>query len=227
MLHSIDSQYRWIILLISLLLLTTFNPSNSNFGNIFFNIKNIEYNKTLFLEESLKAKVNDLLIDQSLLLLDKKKIKDLFAQNKWVKSLVFKKEFPNKLHINVEEYYPIGFYKFKKNIYLINSGFRISLRSNDLNLQNLIEFQNIKNLKEIKVFVNKLKTYRKFLSQINKIEYIHKDRWNVFLQNDQKIKFGQYNLKNQINYLEYISKDKKIKIIDLRNEGQIVISYEK
>lgn len=227
MLHSIDSQYRWIILLISLLLLTTFNPSNSNFGNIFFNIKNIEYNKTLFLEESLKAKVNDLLIDQSLLLLDKKKIKDLFAQNKWVKSLVFKKEFPNKLHINVEEYYPIGFYKFKKKIYLINSGFRISLRSNDLNLQNLIEFQNIKNLKEIKVFVNKLKTYRKFLSQINKIEYIHKDRWNVFLQNDQKIKFGQYNLKNQINYLEYISKDKKIKIIDLRNEGQIVISYEK
>ena len=90
----IDKKYRWIVFL-EFFFLTTFNLSNSNFVNLFFQIKSVEYNKTLFLEESLKAKVMDLLIDKNLFLLNRKNIKNIFFQNEWVKSVVFKKKFPN------------------------------------------------------------------------------------------------------------------------------------
>ena len=81
MLQLIDKKHRWIVFLGILFFLTTFNLSNSNFVNLFFQIKSVEYNKTLFLEESLKAKAIDLLIDKNLFLLNKKNIKNLFFQN--------------------------------------------------------------------------------------------------------------------------------------------------
>ena len=70
--QAIDKKYRWIFFLSILFLLTTFNFSNSNFMNLFFQIKSVEYNKTLFLEESLKSQAMDLLIDKNLLFLKKK-----------------------------------------------------------------------------------------------------------------------------------------------------------
>ena len=223
----IDKKYRWIVFLVVFSLLTTFNLSNSNLAHLFFQIKNVEYNKTSFLEESLKDKVIDSLIDKNLFLLNKKKIKDLFFQNQWVKSIVFKKKFPNKLYIDITEHHPIGYYKTKSTIYLINSNYQSSVTLNNLDLQNLIEFENIKKINELRIFLIKLNNYEKFLSKIKKIIYIHDDRWDVVLKNNLLIKFGQYNFGEQVNYLKFILKDKEIKMVDLRNRGQALVSYEK
>lgn len=225
--QAIDKKYRWIFFLSILFLLTTFNFSNSNFMNLFFQIKSVEYNKTLFLEESLKSQAMDLLIDKNLLFLKKKNIKDLFFQNQWVKSVVLKKKFPNELYINITEYYPIGYYKEKGKIYLIDNNYQNSVLLKDIDLRNLIEFENIKNTKELKIFIKKLNNHKSFLSKIKKIKYIYNDRWNVVLKSQKLIKFGQYNLLEQINYLKFILKDKEIKLIDLRNKGQAVVSYGK
>ena len=61
------------MLLCFLFALTTFNLNNSNFFNLFFKVENVQYNKTLFVEESLKSEARDLLINKNLFLLDKKK----------------------------------------------------------------------------------------------------------------------------------------------------------
>ena len=227
MLQLIDKKHRWIVFLGILFFLTTFNLSNSNFVNLLFQIKSVEYNKTLFLEEFLKAKAIDLLMDKNLFLLNKKNIKNLFFQNAWVESVVFKKKFPNKLYIHITEYFPVGYYKVKSKIYLINNNYSSSLFVNNIDLQHLVEFENIKNIKELEIFVNKLKLFNKILSKIKKIEYIHVDRWDVILKNDQLIKFGSYNLEKQVAILEFILKDKKITMVDLRSRGQLVVSYGK
>ena len=227
MLQLIVKKHRWIAFLGILFFLTTFNLSNSNFVNLFFQIKSVKYNKTLFLKEPLKAKAMNLLINKNLFLLNRKNIKNIFFQNEWVKSVVFKKKFPNELYIHITEYYPIGYYKVKEKIYLINSNYSSSLFVNNIDLQHLIEFENIKNLKELKIFVDKLKLHSKILSQIKKIDYIHENRWDIILKNDQLIKFGSYNLEEQTAILEFFLKDKKIAMIDLRSRGQIAVSYEK
>ena len=227
MLRLIDKKYKWTIFLAVFFFLTTFNLSNSNFVNLFFQIKSVEYNKTLFLEESVKAKAMNLLIDKNLFFLNKKNIKDLFFQNQWVKSVVYKKKFPNKLYVNIVEYYPIGYYKEKRKIHLISSNYQSLVVSNDIDLKNFIEFENIKNINELKIFVGKLNNYENFLSKIKKIKYIYNDRWDVVLKNLELIKFGQYNFAEQVNYLKFILKDKEIKMIDLRNRGQAVVSYGK
>ena len=131
------------------------------------------------------------------------------------------------MYINITEYYPIGYYKEKGKIYLIDNNYQNSVLLKDIDLRNLIEFENIKNTKELKIFIKKLNNHKSFLSKIKKIKYIYNDRWNVVLKSQKLIKFGQYNLLEQINYLKFILKDKEIKLIDLRNKGQAVVSYGK
>ncbi len=113
MLQPIGKIYKWIGIPCVFIALTTFNLATSNFINIFFPIKVIEYNKTIFLKESTKSKVNDFLINKSLLWISTKKVKNLFNQNTWVKSVIFAKKFPHTLQISVLEYSPIAYFKKK------------------------------------------------------------------------------------------------------------------
>ena len=85
------------------IVLTTFNLTSSNFINIFFPIKVIEYNKTFFLMESTKSKANNFLKNKSLLWINTKQAKILFNKNIWVETVIFTKKFPD-LEISVLEY---------------------------------------------------------------------------------------------------------------------------
>ena len=133
MLQLIVRKYRWFILLCFLFALTTFNLNNSNFFNLFFKVENVQYNKTLFVEESLKSEAMDLLINKNLFLLDKKKIIDLFYQSPWVEKVEFKKKLPNQLYINITEYFPVAYFKENNQLYLVNNNYKNTLVSDDIN----------------------------------------------------------------------------------------------
>jgi len=95
MLQQIDKKYKWIGILSLFIALTTFNLSRSNFINIFFPIKVIEYNKTIFLTESIKSEANNFLKNKSLLWINTKRAKNLFNNNIWVEAIIFTKKCPN------------------------------------------------------------------------------------------------------------------------------------
>ena len=80
------------MLLLFLLLLTTFNFNNSNLLNLFFKIKNIEYVKTSYVEENIKSEAMDFLYNKNLFLINKNKIKDLFSNSIWVERIEIKKK---------------------------------------------------------------------------------------------------------------------------------------
>ena len=226
MLQQIDKKYKWIGILSLFIVLTTFNLSSSNFINIFFPIKVIEYNKTLFLTESTKSKANNFLENKSLLWINTKTAKNLFNKNIWIETVIFTKKFPNTLQISVLEYSPIGYFKKNKLIYLINGNFKNSLMNKNLNFENLIEVKNMKNMKDFKIFFSKIKNHDVFFSKIKVIDYIHDGRWNVILKDGQLIKLGNYNLNKQVKYLNLILNNQKEKIIDLRHEGRAVVTNE-
>ena len=226
MLQQIDKKYKWIGILSLFAVLTTFNLSSSNFINIFFPIKVIEYNKTFFLTESIKSKANNFLKNKSLLWINTKQAKNLFNNNIWIEAIIFTKKFPNTLQIFVLEYSPIAYFKKDKLIYLINSNFKNSLMDKNLNLKNLIQVKNTENMKNFKTFFSTIKNHDVFFSKIKVIDYIHNGRWDVVLKDGQLIKLGNYNLNKQVKYLNFILNNQKEKIIDLRHEGRAIITNE-
>ena len=226
MLQQIDKKYKWIGISFLFIVLTTFNLASSNFINIFFPIKVIEYNKTFFLLESTKSKVNNLLKNKSLLWINKKRAKNLFNKNVWVKTVMFTKKFPNTLQISVLEYSAIAYFKKNKLIYLINDNFKNSLIDKNANLENLIEVKNMKNMKDFKTFFLKIINEDVFFSKIKVINYIYDGRWDVVLKDGQLIKLGNHNLNKQLKYLNFILNNQTAKIIDLRYDGRVVLANE-
>ena len=226
MLQQIDKKYKWIGIPCIFIVLTTFNLTNSNFINIFFPIKVVEYNKTFFLKESTKSKANDFLINKSLLWVNTKQATNLFNKNIWVETIIFAKKFPDTLQISILEYSPIAYFKKNKLIYLINGNFKDSLVDKNLNLENLIEVKNLKNMKSFKTFFLKIKNHDVFFLKIKAIDYIHDGRWDIVLKSGQLIKLGNYNLNKQVKYLNFILNKQTGKIIDLRYDGRVVIANE-
>ena len=226
MLQLIVRKYRWFILLCFLFALTTFNLNNSNFFNLFFKVENVQYNKTLFVEESLKSEAMDLLINKNLFFLDKKKIIDLFYQSPWVEKVEFKKKLPNQLYINITEYFPVAYFKEKNQLYLVNSNYKNSLVSDDINTDDIIKLDNVREMSKFELFLKKLSRHSDFLPMIKEIHYIYENRWNIILKDGSLVKLGSHNMEEQVKNLQLILKNKKISTIDMRIVNQIIITHD-
>ena len=226
MLQLIVRKYRWFILLCFLFFLTTFNLNNSNFFNLFFKVENVQYNKTLFVEESLKSEAMDLLINKNLFFLDKKKIIDLFYQSPWVEKVEFKKKLPNQLYINITEYFPVAYFKEKNQLYLVNSNYKNSLVSDDINTDDIIKLDNVREMSKFEFFLKKLSRHSDFLPMIKEIHYIYENRWDIILKDGSLVKLGSHNMEEQVKNLQLILKNKKISTIDMRIVNQIIITHD-
>ena len=226
MLQLIVRKYRWFILLCFLFALTTFNLNNSNFFNLFFKVENFQYNKTLFVEESLKSEAMDLLINKNLFLLDKKKIIDLFYQSPWVQKVEFKKKFPNQLYVNITEYFPVAYFKEKNKLYLVNSNYKSSPVSGDINTEDIIKLDNVREMSKFEIFLKELSKYENFLPTIKEIHYIYENRWDIILKDGSLVKLGSYNIEEQVENLQLILKNKQIRTVDMRIVNQIIITHD-
>ena len=226
MLQLIVRKYRWFILLCFLFALTTFNLNNSNFFNLFFKVENVQYNKTLFVEESLKSEAMDLLINKNLFLLDKKKIIDLFYQSPWVQKVEFKKKLPNQLYINITEYFPVAYFKENNQLYLVNNNYKNSLVSDDINTDDIIKLDNVREMSKFKIFLKELSKHSDFLPVIKEIHYIYENRWDIILKDGSLVKLGSYNIEEQVENLQLILKNKQIRTVDMRIVNQIIITHD-
>ena len=214
-----------IVVLISFFCLTTFNVSNSNFGNSLFKIENIFFNKTTYFEEPIKSQILDYLNNESLLFVSKRKIANIITKSNWVNHLEIKREFPNNISINIKEFFPIGYYYKNNQLYLINSKFLISKFNQEIDLKNMIRFNEDLDLDQIKVLYNILISRNDMFSNIYQINYFKNNRWDIILKDKKIIKLGDYDLNEQLNELNYFVKDQKVHTIDLRIKNRITIGY--
>ena len=226
MLQLIVRKYRWFILLCFLFFLTTFNLNNSNFFNLFFKVENVQYNKTMFVDESLKSEAMDLIMNKNLFLLDKKKIIDLFYQSPWVEKVEFKKKLPNQLYINITEYFPVAYFKENNQLYLVNNNYKNSLVSDDINTDDIIKLDNVREMSKFKIFLKELSKHSDFLQVIKEIHYIYENRWNIILKDGSLVKLGSYNMEAQVENLQLILKNKQISTVDMRIINQIIITHD-
>lgn len=214
-----------ILVLASFFCLTTFNISNSNFGNSLFKIENIFFNKTIYFEEPIKSEILDYLNNESLLFVSKKKITKIITKSNWVNHLEIKREFPNNITINIKEFFPIGYYYKNNQLYVINSKFLISKFNQEIDLKNIIRFNEDLDLDQIKVLYNILIHRNEIFSNIYQINYFKNNRWDIILKDKKIIKLGDYDINEQLNKLDYFVNDEKVHTIDLRIKNRITIGY--
>ena len=113
-------------------------------------------------------------------------------------------------------------FQIKGKSFLINNKFELTNKiakfNNDLIKINgeyrPEQFQNIYNV------IIKSEIYKK----IKTIKFYNLKRWDIYFKNNALIKFGNYNIIEQIHILEsIIKKYKNFYVIDLRNKGNAII----
>ncbi len=187
---------------------------------------NVEYS---FLENTLKEYSKS-----SIFLLPLNTISIKIKENNWIKNVKLSTNNKDTLFIKIEEYEPIGLYHFNNKLFYFDKVGKIIDQANkNLNFEsNLTIFygkgSNL-NAKFIIDIIENLSFKNKF--KINRIEYINKRRWNIYLKNNVKLmlseSFPKNSLKNFIDIEKKLSKTdmNNISNFDLRNIDKTLITY--
>ena len=224
--HQLKGKKKRIVTFILLFFfLTTYNY-NDNIIFPFFKIEQIEFRGDNLIEENIKNQIIKELQNKSLFFLKKNNVKDLLSNSNWIESFKIKKSYPNKIIIILNELSPIGFYSNQGNNYLINSKYLNSKKiySKKKNNSLLKVSGDYNNIKLKKIYLN-LKLFPDLKNKIYELKYLNSERWDMLTQKT-KIQLGRYDFEKQFKYIEIILKQNhNIKILDMRVQNRMVITY--
>ena len=212
-------------LILLIIMLTTFNPNNLNLGFKFFKIQQIEVKNLKFLEKKkIENQFFNELFGSSLFILDEIKVQKILNNNDFISYLEFKKIFPSKLQVVVNEKEAIAILNDKREkYYLTRDGEKIKFFENkDLEkLPNI--FGKQKNFLKIYSILTKINFP---ISKIKSFYYFDVGRWDILLKNKVVIKLPVKNfdisLKNFIDIYQKINFE-KYTIFDYRIKDQLIL----
>ena len=213
-------------LFLILIMFTTFNPNNLDFGSHFFKIKKIEIKNLKILEKkNIENQFKKELFGSSLFILDERKVEKILNNNGFIDYLEFKKIFPHKLQIMVHEKETIAILNDKRDkYYLTRNGEKIKFFKNQIleKLPNI--FGKEKNFLEIYSVLTKINFP---VSKIKSFYYFDIGRWDILLENNVIIKLPVKNFDNSLK--NFMDLDKKIdfekySIFDYRIKDQLILN---
>ena len=215
---------RFLIALVLLLLLSTYNVQNnfSLFKNL--NINEIIVENNVIVEEKRVKKKLDYLYQENLFLLNLKKIETKINDIDFIESFEIKKIYPNKIKIKIFEKTPIVILQNKKEKkYFTN-------KEDTVNFFELDKFEGLPivfgDKKNFQVFYNDLKNINFPISEIKVFYLFESKRWDLVTNNNQTIKLPIKNyiksLQNFVN-LKNQSIFQKYKIFDYRISDQLIL----
>tara|TARA_Y100001935_G_C17276998_1_gene495216 strand:- start:229 stop:915 length:687 start_codon:yes stop_codon:yes gene_type:complete len=228
MLQFINSK-KYVIYILLLFFLTTFNNLNLHKLNI-FKINKIEIIQDSILAPDLTLKnklIQDLdyLRDKNIFLIDSDQLELKLLKNEWISKFDIRKNYPSKLIINFEKTKPIASIQVEGKNFLIGSNYKIiKPNSQEYNLPQVFgkpkmsDFQKI--IKEIELSKIDFKNVQNFY-------YFKSNRWNIKLDNNILIKLPSNDVSKSLNLAWKILKDEKIlnkNVINLSVKNQVIIN---
>ena len=228
MLQFINSK-KYVIYILLLFFLTTFNNLNLHKLNI-FKINKIEIIQDSILAPDLTLKnklIQDLdyLRDKNIFLIDSEQLELKLLKNEWISKFDIRKNYPSKLIINFEKTKPIASIQVEGKNFLIGSNYKIiKPNSQEYNLPQVFgkpkmsDFQKI--IKEIELSKIDFKNVQNFY-------YFKSNRWNIKLDNNILIKLPSNDVSKSLNLAWKILKDEKIlnkNVINLSVKNQVIIN---
>ena len=162
-----------------------------------------------------------------LLSLDLHKIKEIIEQEQWIKRVNLKKVYPSTLVLDIIENDPYAILRDKGKYYLLDiDGTIITEKNKDYKLENFIIISGDESPSALKNLIKELNIhFSELISQINKLDFIEKRRWNLTLKNNLLIKLPDSKIGNALKNLKNLFVEEKVLQsniieIDLRIEGR-------
>ena len=224
------SFYRIFLLLLVLVLLSTYNPlSLSTFKEketSFFKIKNIEIINNSIIENEEISKRLSYIYKKNLILIKGETIKKLVDSLDFLEKIEVKKKSPNTIIIKIFETNPIAILHIKEKKYLLDSSSKINSFREDLAAKDLPNIFGEDAGKYFQDFFYQLESSNFPKNKIKNYYYFQIGRWDLQLINDKIIKFPDVKTINAIKKsIELINRKDFINynVIDLRVPGKIVV----
>ena len=220
--------YRIIILLIILVFITTYNPTQFDFvtqnNSTFFRIQNIEIvNNFLIEEEEIEEKLQKI-YNRNIFLVSGNDIEKPLKEVNYLNKVEVKKKYPNTIVVKIFETKPIAILFKNKTKYILDSSSNLISFKSDFN-----KLPNIFGEKAEDHFIFFFKQLEKNNFPNDKIKnfyYFQIGRWDLQLTNSKIIKYPSNNTEEAIKKSIKLLKRKDFEnynIIDLRIEGKIIV----
>ncbi len=221
--------YRIVLLLLTLIFLSTFNPKEFNLTvkkNSLFKIENIEVENNLLINKiEIEKKLNNI-YKKNIFFIKEKDIEEPLREIDFLERIEVNRKYPSTIIIKIFETKPAAIIFKNKAKYLLDSSSNlISLEGNS----NFDELPNIfgEGAKDNFIhFLNQLKKNNFPSNKIKNFYYFQIGRWDLQLLNDKIIKLPHNNIDAAIiKSVELLNREdfKNYNIIDLRVDGRIIV----
>ena len=222
--------YRVFLLIITLIFLSTYNPSkfdaNLKNDNIFFKIQKIIISNNLLVDRNeVLSKLNQV-YGKNIFLIKRKDIEESLQKINFLKKIEVKKKYPDTITIKIFETKPLGILFKDKTQYLLDSSLNL------IEMDKNIDFAELPNIigddaeNNIVNFLDQLKTNKFSTNNIKNFYYFKIGRWDLELFDNKIIKLP-YNVSSNVikkaNELLNRKDFQNYKIIDLRIDGKIIV----
>ena len=216
---------RFLIGLVLLLLLTTYNSQNNFNLNLRFNIEQILIeNNTILKKDEIKKKLS-FLYKKNIFSVNPKNVSEVLISNdSFIESFELKKIYPNKIRIKVFEKNPIAILQNKKQ------KFYYTEKGHIINFTNLEKFKYLPlvfgNKENFKILLNDLKKINFSIDQIKAFYFFDSKRWDLVTKNNQTLKLPLKNYDKSLkNFMDIYKQDNfsKFTIFDYRINNQLIL----
>ncbi len=147
----------------------------------------------------------------------------------WIKTIAIKRQLPNTLKIEIEEYLPFAILKYGDTLHLIDeNGVIIKINEKEKRAYyNLLIVAGKGSKENIYSLFNLLSSNPSLFSRIKSALRIGERRWNLILDNGILIKMPEKNVLDAWSKLDKIlsirGSEIDLKVIDLRNDDKIFL----
>jgi len=223
-------NYRIIVLIIILVLLSTYTTSELNFqykkSNNFFKIKNIDVvNNHIIIKSEILEKLNNI-YDRNIFILSKKDIENPLSGIEFLKKIEVKKKYPNSIVVKIYETSPVGILFKKEKKYLLDSSSNLISYRKDLDLNKLPAIFGKSAELYFVDFFSKLKKNNFPYHRIKNYYYHQIGRWDLQLLDDKLIKLPDDKIIKAIRKSNELLNRKDFEnysVFDLRIDDKIIV----
>ena len=224
--------YSILLLLLTLILLTTYNPSEmeliSNQGNSLFDVKIIKIINNEKINQDVIEKKLKKIYGKNIFFVKTSEIEKVIRNITYLQSIEVKKKYPNTLIVKVFETSPLAILLKNSEYYILDSGANLILINAD-SVTNY-NYPHIFGKNSEKYFLNFLKLLKENnfpIIDIKSYYYFQIGRWDLQLKDGLLIRLPNNMIKNAIEKsIELLNKDdfKNYEVIDLRINGRIIVN---
>ena len=223
--------YSILLLLITFIFLTTYNPSEieffSNKNNSIFNIKNIKIlNNNRIKKSDIESKLSKI-YGRNIFFIKTKDIQNVIKNIYFLDTVEVKKRYPNTLIIKIFETEPIAILLKNNEYFLIDDVSNlVPIKKNSVTNYDYPNIFGKDSEKHFLNFFNLLKESNFPTSKIKNYYYFQIGRWDLQLESSLLIKFPNEKTKSAIEKSIKLFKQKDFsnyEVIDLRINDRIIV----